>query len=89
MHKEPNKYTCIDKWSLNLIVYTDQSIVIGIYLQSTKLQVFIDEYLILADDLVTIARGKTPPSVAALAQLKKRCKLVWVAVTNDVVRCVT
>ena len=54
---------------------------IGIYLQSTKLQVFIDEYLITAADLRTIAQGGTPPSVAALAQLKKRCKLVWVAVT--------
>ena len=54
---------------------------IGIYLQITKLQVFIDEYPIWADDLRTIARGETPPSVAALAQLKKRCKLVWVAVS--------
>ena len=54
---------------------------IGIYLQITKLQVFIDEYLILAADLRTIAQGGTPPSVAALAQLKKRCKLVWAAVT--------
>ena len=54
---------------------------IGIYLQITKLQVFIDEYRITVADLVTIAQGKTPPSVAALAQLKKRCKLVWVAVS--------
>ena len=42
---------------------------------------FIDDFRILAADLLTIARGETPPSVAALAQLKKRCKLVWVAVT--------
>ena len=54
---------------------------IGIYLQITKLQVFIDEYRITAYDLRTIARGETPPSVAALAQLKERCRLVWVAVT--------
>ena len=44
------------------------------------MQVFIDEYLIWAADLVTIAQGGTPPSVATLAQLKKRCKLVWAAV---------
>ena len=45
------------------------------------MQVFIDEYLITAVDLWTIAQGGTPPSVAALAQLKERCKLVWVAVS--------
>ena len=45
------------------------------------MQVFIDEYRITADDLRTIAQGGTPPSVAALAQLKERCRLVWVAVT--------
>ena len=45
------------------------------------MQVFIDDFRITAADLVTIAQGGTPPSVAALAQLKKRCKLVWVAVT--------
>ena len=50
------------------------------------MQVFIDDFRITAADLLTIAQGGTPPSVAALAQLKKRCKLVWVAVspvTND------
>ena len=55
------------------------------HLQITKLQVFIDEYRITADDLVTIAQGETPPRVAALAQLKKMCKLVWMAV-NPVTR---
>ena len=50
------------------------------------MQVFIDEYLITAADLVTIAQGGTPPSVAALAQLKERCKLVWVAVRPITVR---
>ena len=52
------------------------------YLQNiTKLQVFIDDFRITAADLRTIAQGGTPPRVAALAQLKKRCRLVWVAVT--------
>ena len=41
---------------------------------------FIDDFRITAADLRTIAQGGTPPSVATLAQLKKRCKLVWVAV---------
>ena len=62
-------------------IHRSKYIVIGIYLQSTKLQVFIDECLITAYDLRTIAQGRTPPRVAALAQLKERCKLVWVAVT--------
>ena len=47
---------------------------IGIYLQITKLQVFIDEYLIRC------CPWRAPRGVTVLAQLKERARMVWVAV---------